>query len=238
MKLNLGRTFMLTLAVGGAMLTGPAQAQALTYLYIAHAASGRNVSATANPAMPVDVSVNSNCIEKGLSFGDINGPFTGPAGSFTFKVTMANTISPCSGSTVFSAPVTLAAGGTYLGIITLNAANAPIGQIYPLNLAPIPGGQARFDVVNTTLQNLNASITAISPGGLSGKLSIPASSLKESGVIAGLYTGTVTDSSAIVRTGPISVEIVARNQYLYVLAGSVTNNSVQVSGPKLIRGVF
>jgi len=132
MKLNLGRTFMLTLAVGGAMLTGPAQAQAQTYLYIAHAASGRNVSATANPAMPVDVSVNSNCIEKGLSFGDINGPFTGPAGSFTFKVTMANTISPCSGSTVFSAPVTLAAGGTYLGIITLNAANAPIGQIYIL----------------------------------------------------------------------------------------------------------
>jgi len=239
MKPNLGLTLMLTLAVGSAMLTGSAQAPAQnTYLYIAHAAPGRNISATTNPAIPVDISVNGNCIERGLSYGDLHGPFTGPAGTFTFKVTMANTVSPCSGASVFSAPVTIAAGNTYLGIITVNASHAAIGQIYPLNLSPVPGGQARFDVANATLQNLNASVTAISPGGLSGNLSVPASSLRESFVIAGLYTGKVTDSSNIVRTGPINVEVVARDQYLYVLAGSVTNNSIQVIGPKVIRGVF
>jgi len=127
MKLNLGRTFMLTLAVGGAMLTGPAQAQAQTYLYIAHAASGRNVSATANPAMPVDVSVNSNCIEKGLSFGDINGPFTGPAGTFTFKVTMANTVNLLNANGVIVARPDGAVG----------AATYHVWDLYQNHLGPV-----------------------------------------------------------------------------------------------------
>ena len=50
MKLNVGRTLVLTLALGSAMLAGSAQAQDTnSYLYLAHAASGRNISSGTNP---------------------------------------------------------------------------------------------------------------------------------------------------------------------------------------------
>ncbi len=81
MLLNLRRALVITIALGSAMLTGSAQAQdSNSYLYLAHAASGRNISAGTNPEVPIDVSVNGNCIAGGLSFAEIRGPFAIQAG--------------------------------------------------------------------------------------------------------------------------------------------------------------
>jgi hypothetical protein len=234
-----GRSFALLVTLCVAMFASSAQAQDQnTYIYIAHAASGRGMSSTTNPAMPLDVSVDGNCITKGISFGEIRGPFSGPAGSYTFNFTTANSAAPCSGPVVFSAAgVGLNAATTYFGVVALNASNAVTGLLYTANLNPVPTGQASVQVINTTDQFLTATITNTT--GVPASLGLPASSLQISTVLVGVYQDKITDSAGNIVAGPGISEFAQQDSYLYILAGaSAANNSVQLIGPKVIRGVF
>lgn len=239
MKFELGRTFTLILSFTAAMFAGSAQAEnGNTYLYIAHAVSGRNFSAIANPELPVDIKVNGVCVAKGISFGDINGPYSAPASRFTFDVSMANTGSPCTNTTIYSTSATLSAGTTYLGVLTLDAGNELTAQLYEANLFQVPFGQSRILVANATTQDLNAVLTTQSGGG-AGSVNVPASSIREGIAVAGLYTSSIyLDSSNTWEAGPVNVQIGSRNVYIYVLAGSASTDSVQIIGPKVIRDVF
>lgn len=242
MKLQLGRTvaFIVALSSASAIFAGTAQAQnPNTYLYIAHAASGRNMSSSTNPEFPVDISVDNICIAKGETFGEIRGPFSGVAGSFSFKITTANTGAPCTGTAIFTASVSFTEGNTYLGIITLNGSNGVVGQVYPVDLSAVPAGQGRIMVANATLQNLSAKLAFSPSGTAAGSLNVPASMVLGALPPAGMFTATVTpEGTSTVATGPVGVQIESRNVYLYVLGGSTSNNSVQVIGPKVIRDVF
>jgi len=222
------------------MLSLPTQAQDTNpYLYIAHAASGRNISSTTNPEFPVDISVDGYCLVKGESFGEIKGPLAGPAGDYGFVVSPANSALPCSNPAVYSVTVPLAAGSTSLGIITLDASSHIIGQLYGLDLSTVPAGSGRVVVANATQQSLSATLTNSGSGGGSASVSIAANSDEESYAPAGEYTGSVyLDGSTTPVIGPLNVAIASRDLYLYVLAGSATNESLQLIGPKVIRDVF
>ena len=151
------------LVVASAMFAGltyPALAQdSNTYLYLAHAASGRNVSSTANPEFPIDIKANGTCIAEGLSFGEIRGPFTIPAATVAFQISKANADAPCSEPAVFTANTPMAATVTYVGVISLDSSNEIFGQLYPANLSPIAVGQTRALVINATQQSLSATVT-------------------------------------------------------------------------------
>jgi hypothetical protein len=211
-----------------------------TYLYIAHAAPGRNVSATPapNPEYPVDFSVNGICLAQGISFGEIRGPLSGPAGTYTVQFTAANSASPCQGNSVLIASVTFVPGATYFGVLTVNASNHVIGQIYLANLTPVAAGTGRFEVINATVDTLNTLLYNRNDGGLAGSLTVPASTIVDGFAFSGLYTTNITDAGNKVLVGPVDVEVEPRNSYLYVLAGSTTNQSVQLIGPMVIRGLF
>ncbi len=84
--MKVSRLFFPAFCLFSAMFCLGAGAQTDAYLYLVHAAPGRNVSATTNPALPVDVQVNNKCVLKGVAFGDVAGPFTLPAGSYSLKV--------------------------------------------------------------------------------------------------------------------------------------------------------
>lgn len=240
MKLRLTPIIMSIFALGSAGFASSAQAQdSNSYLYIAHAASGRNVSSTANPAFPVDIKMNDTCIVTGESFGDIRGPFSGTAGTFNFVISTANSATPCSNPAIFTAAVSVTAGNTYLGVITLNTANNIVGVTYPINLSAIPAGQARVLVANAALQNLTATLAEDPSGAPEGSLSVPAGHALEGAPPVGLLTTSIwLEGTTTLETGPARVQVEARNMYLYVLAGSATNNSVQLIGPKVIRDVF
>ena len=222
---------------GCALIAGLAHAQDQNaYLYIAHAASGRVMSSTSNPALPVDISVSGVCIAQGISYGEIRGPYAGPAGTYTFTVSTANVASPCGGTPVFSASAPLSASGTFIGVLALDASNQLAGLLYTADLASIPAGQSRFEVINATQQTLSARITGPTTG--TAALNVDAGALQEGLVTAGIYTSSIDNISGSLLAGPATVEFGQRNSYVYVLAGSPDQESVQVIGPKLIAGVL
>ena len=239
MKFVLSRISALVILSCSAMFLGSARAQdSNTYLYVAHAASGRNISATANPAYPIDISANGVCIVKGEPFGAIAGPFTGPAGDYAFDVSIANTGAPCSNPPVFTvSPVSLGAGTTYFGIVTLDASNNVTGQIYPADFSIIPPGHSRVMIANATGQNLTAALKGDTD--MDNAVNITAGTIEEASLVSGRYTGAIyLEGTKTLEAGPTSVDAMSRDFYFYVLAGSASNNSVQIIGPKLIKDVF
>lgn len=209
------------------------------HLYIAHAASGRNISSTDNPEYPVDILIGSYCLAHGWSFGEILGPFTLPPGSYAVKVSVADSANPCSAATVFTGGVGLGAGTTYLGILTLNSSNQVDGQVASLDLSAIPVGESRVIATNTTGDSLTGTLTAGDTTKTVETGTIAAGTVYDQPVTAGEYSATIYPAgSTKPATGPVRVNFESRNVYLFVIAGSTANNSIQLIGPTVIRGVF
>jgi hypothetical protein len=208
------------------------------YLYIAHAASGRNISSTTNPAYPVDISIAGFCIAKGISFGDIQGPFTLGGGTYPVKVSVANSANPCGLSAVFNGTITMSSGTTELGILTLDASNHLTGLVSQINLSSVPWGKGRTAIYNATLDSLGATLTA--PDGTKvGEATVAPGKVLVSDNPPGIYTGTIfLPGPRTVETGPVPITLSSRNLSLVVLGGSTTNASVQLIGPKVIWGVL
>jgi hypothetical protein len=239
MKFQLKTSIPILLALTCAGLSHPVNAaDSNAYLYIAHAVSGRNISSTTNPEYPVDISVAGICVAKGVSFGDIQGPFTGTAGTYLVKVSVANVGSPCGNPAVFTGTAALQASKAYLTVLTLDASNHLFGQLFAVDVSAIPLGKGRTAVFNATLDGLGATLTA-EDGSKAGEATVAPGRVLVSDNPAGMYTGTIFFiGSRRVATGPVPVTLSSKDLYLYVIAGASPNDSIQLIGPKVIRDVF
>lgn len=211
-----------------AMFCLGAGAQTDAYLYLVHAAPGRNVSAATNPALPVDVQINDKCVLKGAAFGDVAGPFTLPAGSYSLKVGAADTATPCSRPAAFLTTATLQAGVTSFGVVSVTASHQVTGQFFQPALDPIPVGQSRVVIANLSDAALTTSLTPISNDPSN---SVNIAPLTDQTLLApsGAYTGAVFLAGTQTQVfGPIPANLQSRNLYFYVLAGLTANNSIQV----------
>ena len=243
MRIRLQGLLRLFLVSACAAVTYSAHAQDTNaYLYIAHAAPGRSISSTTNPEYPVDISIGGHCVAQGVSFAEIRGPFTQPAGSYAVNVTVADSTNPCGGPSSFSAGVALAAGSTSLGIIEVNSAQQVTGQIVPVNLGAVSAARARAIVVNTTTSSLTGVIYQ-GDGTLSPlSADVPAGTVSQINVVTGLwnlnfYPLGMSETSPAVE-GPTEFEVVSRSVYLMVLIGSTADDTLQLVGPREIKGVF
>lgn len=212
------------------------------YLYIAHAAAGRNISSVTNPAYPVDISIGGDCVAQGLSFGEIRGPFTMPGGSYAVVVSVANSGMPCSNSAVYSATISLSAGTASLGIVTVDTTTHQVGAtVKPIDLSAVSTTLARVVVANVTQSPLTGALfhgDSTSPPAAATAEFAP-NSVSALRVPVGEWTFTVNpQGSTGIATGPLELDFVARNVYLLVLAGSISNSSVQLVGPAVIGNVF
>ena len=234
MKLNLGRTLMLLLGLSAAIFGSSAQAQVdpNSYFYLAHAASGRQYDG-GNPVFPLDISLNGVCISKGQSFGEIRGPFSAPAASFTFVFSAANSLDPCSNPALYSFTRSTSAGTTYVAALTLNGSNALTSLVSTANLSTVGAKKSRLVVVNAT-QN---SLTATLKGSTTQTAPIAASSFSTFLPPAGMYAASIS-SGATTETGPVNVNLLQNNVYIFVVAGSTSNSSIQLFGPKPIWDAF
>jgi hypothetical protein len=177
-------------------------------------------------------------VVKGLSFGEITGPLSGPASDYNFSISEANTGYPCSNPPVFSVAAGLDNGTTYFGIVTLDSSNAVLGQLYQADLSSIPMGQSRVVIANATNQNLTAALKN-HPGNQGTSVEIAASTIEEANPLSGKYEGLIYVKGVDTpQAGPISADLMSRDLYFYVLVGSASNNSVQIIGPKVIKDVF
>ncbi len=237
--MKVSRLFFPAFCLFSAMFCLGADAQQTdAYLYLVHAAPGRNVSATTNPALPVDVQVNTTCVLKGVAFGDVSGPFTLPAGNYTLKVGPADTTTPCSRPAVLETTAMLQAGVTSFGVVSVTADHKFTGQFFQPALDPIPVGQSRVIIANLSDAALTASLTPPTNNPANSVSNI--APLTDQTVLApsGPYTGAVFLAGTQTQTfGPIPVDLQSRNLYFYVLAGLTANNSIQVIG-KVIQDVL
>ena len=120
-------------------------------VYVVHGIPGHDVNASLDPALPVDVQVNDSiCLLKGFKFTEIAGPFTIPAGSYSFKISLANTVAPCSNPALLTAnDVPFTEGENASVVAYLNAEGAPGVKKFDNDLTSTPNGQSRLIVQHT-----------------------------------------------------------------------------------------
>src|SRR5215471_910876 len=103
--------YRLALALLCAALTTAMSASENAYMYLVHGVPGRDYSTTTDPQFPVDILINDeSCSVRGLAYGAIQGPLTFVAGTYDVKISIANSLAPCSNAAVVDSNVTLDAG--------------------------------------------------------------------------------------------------------------------------------
>lgn len=117
-------------------------------LYLVHGIPGRDVSATLNPQLPVDVFLNDSvCYLKAFTFGSSSGPLTLPAGSYDVKISMANSLAPCTNPPVVESEVRLGAAAAATAVAALSS-GTPTLFTFADNLKTVKAGDTRFTLAN------------------------------------------------------------------------------------------
>lgn len=207
----------------------PARAQSQAtgaFVYVVHGLPGRELGATVNPALPVDVLIDgSNCVIHGASFGEIAGPFNLPAGSHSFVVSSANTTTPCGNAALITATASLIDGQVVSLIAGLNTANTPSLIAASHDLSSVADGKARVIAVNAAnAQGLDLFISEhtrlsnIQPGS-SASATVSATDV----ALAALQTGTDT-----VLAGFEGVRLRNRSVNLVYIVGTQANSSLAI----------
>ncbi len=98
-------------------------------VYVVHGIPGEDLGA--DPALPVDVSLNGACALPGFTFGEIVGPLTLDAGSYDIAIGLADPNNPCGNAPVIEAPgVELAGGQSYSIVAHLTEDGAPTASVF------------------------------------------------------------------------------------------------------------
>jgi hypothetical protein len=140
MKNCLRFTFGLALLCGTLSIASSASS-----MYIVQGLAGRNRAADTDPAFPVDVLLNDEvCYVRGLPFGAVQGPLTFFSGSYNLKVSIANTLAPCSNSPLIDHTVTIEPMMDYSAVIALNEEGTPVLRTFTNNLSPVGSNVSRL----------------------------------------------------------------------------------------------
>jgi hypothetical protein len=87
-------------------------------LYFVQGLPGRDLAAATDPAFPVDVLINDEvCYQRGLALGTIAGPLTLFPGPYNVKVSIANSLAPCTNSPLIDTTVSIEAKADFSAVI-------------------------------------------------------------------------------------------------------------------------
>jgi hypothetical protein len=211
-------------------------ASSASSLYIVQGLAGRNHAAATDPAFPVDVLLNDEvCYVHGIPFGTVQGPLTFLPGSYNIKVSIANTLAPCSNSPLIDRTITIDATTDYSAVIALNAAGTPVLRTFTNNLSPVAANFSRLlfaqaansPAVQVILQNSTTKKSytyTVNPGGLLD-VNLP----------AGYYTIEINEGATTLTSSPIVLDSQAAT-LLYAI-GEASNNTV-VLASRVLRDVI
>jgi hypothetical protein len=208
---------------------------------VVHGIPGRDVAATLDPLLPVDVQIDGKyCLLQGFTFGSIAGPFDVPAGTYTVKVSLANPIDPCgnSGQAVISASVTLKAGEFGAVVAALSTAGAPAADVFGINVAAIAQGSQRLMVAHAAdAPAVRVTVTSNGSGAIDAR-GFPLAPGDEHSV--GIATNTSLSLSAQAGSaviGPVHVSAGNQSVVLGFAVGSAKSGSATLL-TKVIPAVF
>lgn len=208
------------------------------YLYLVHGIPGRDVGATFNPGLPVDVSIGGECLLHGFTFGSTGGPLTLAGATYDVQVSLANTLAPCTNSAVITSQATVT-GGANTTIVGAISGGEPALQAFADDLAPVATGSVRFTFVNSAdAPALQATLTQLgvakpkkfevtAKAGAEGAITVPAGSYEVQVVASGSTTVLASEELGLANQAAI---------FSYAV-GVAANNTVGLIN-RTIRDVF
>jgi hypothetical protein len=206
-------------------------------IYIVQGVAGRNFAEATDPAFPVDVLLNDEvCYVHGLAYGTISGPLTFFPGTHNIKVSIANTLAPCTEAPLIDSNVTLDKHEDLSAVITLDPNGKPALVTFVNNMTPVAAGMGRVllaqaadaPALQVTLQNIATNKVykyTVNPGALLD-VTLP----------AGAYNATISQGgTTFIASSP--VDLFSQSATLLYTIGEATNNTLNLVS-RSIRNVI
>lgn len=209
-------------------------------VYLVHGIPGRDEGVTLNPQLPVDVFINDSvCYLKGFDFQSSSGPLSLPAGEYDIKISMANSLAPCTNPPIAESTLKVGAGTTVTEAIALNASGSPALETFTDNLSTVKTGNTRFTLANAadadTLEVTAAQELVKNP--IKKTFAIKAGAQAIVDLPTGLYNVQATGSGG--STPLVSATVAADSQAadLLYFVGSASSGSLSLV-TRIIPAVF
>jgi Domain of unknown function (DUF4397) len=206
-------------------------------MYLVQGIAGRDFAAATDPAFPVDIELNNEvCYVHGLAFGAISGPITLAPGSYDVKVSIANSLAPCSEPALISSTVTLGAEKDISAVLSLNESGTPTLSTFTNNLSPVPANIGRVMFAQTANA---ASVQAVFENTQTKKVytfTVASGVLLTANLPAGDYTVAVNQGTASL-VSTTSLHLYSQATTLLFALGQASNNSVVLEN-KTLRDVI
>lgn len=141
---------VLALLIAVAMVSPAAASPRDATVYVIHGIRGEDLNA--NPALPVDVSVDGACALKDFTFGSTAGPLSLPAGTYAIAISLADDdpATGCNNAPVIGpASIHFRPGENATVIAHLTEGGAPTATKYTNNLRGLNDRNARLVVRHT-----------------------------------------------------------------------------------------
>jgi hypothetical protein len=119
------------------IINNPSAPDTNGYIYFVHGADGRDLSPNYNPALPLDVSLDGTCVIKNWSFADVRGPYVFPAGVYYVQVTLANALSPCNGTVIYTVFMPVLQGQSSFAAAAISPSHSFTGYLFTPDISPI-----------------------------------------------------------------------------------------------------
>jgi hypothetical protein len=207
------------------------------YLYLVQGIPGRDISATTDPEFPVDVLLNDDvCYQRGLAFGIITGPLTLAPGSYDLKISVADSLLPCSNTPLATSTISLEAGKSVSAVVALGKSGAPTVLTFTNNFAPVTASMGRVQfahaadasAVQVILQNrttMKVYTYTVNPGA-ELDLNLPADS----------YNVEINQGTTIL-VQSTAVDLYSQSALLLYAVGQASNQTVDLQS-KSVRNVI
>jgi hypothetical protein len=227
----------LALALLCAAMSTAALASENAYMYLVHGVPGRDYSTTTDPQFPVDVLLNNEtCYEHGLTYGTIIGPLTFVPGSYDVKVSVANSLAPCSNAPILDSTVALTAGLNTSVVFALNDTGALALSTFTNLFSPVTENYGRVllaqaadaPAVTVTLEDTTTNKTyayTVNPGELLDE-SLPAAN----------YTVEVSEGTTTLIPST-TLDLYSQSVTMLFTTGEASNNTVTLE-TKTVRNVI
>lgn len=195
-------------------------------MYVVQGIAGRNFAVRTDPTFPVDVLLNDEvCYVHGLAFGSIQGPLTFEPGTYNIKVSMANTLAPCSNSPLIDRSVTIEPETDISAVITLNEADEPALLTFTNNLTPVAANNARVLFALAANSTPVQVVLANSGTGKTYTFTANRGGLLDVTVPAGLYSVEIKQGTATL-AGNGMLFLDSQSVNLLYAVGQASNNTI------------
>jgi hypothetical protein len=206
-------------------------------MFLVQGIAGRDRSADTDPAYPVDVLLNDEvCYVHGEAFGQIIGPLTFEPGTYNVKVSIANSLAPCTNSPMIDSSVTLEPRKDVSAVFALTNAGTPTLLTFTNNFSPVNATMGRV----LFAQAANApELQVVLQNTATMKLytyTVNRGALLDVCLPAGDYTVEVNQGSTTL-VAPTFVDLYAQSATLLYATGQASNHTVTLE-TRTVRDVI